>query len=657
MFPTMSKKTITRAYEILDTYTGENPYVKMIKRQYDRGGKVLNDFEVDYIINNHDFIPTEPNSIVNITNELGERLQGKYNLDFVPKKIKIEKIIGEMGDSIHCYVKYRQSVNSMLMFVSRKGILDTVNKVDWKNYEVDFTPFNEKLAEHGLSLKQHQMEGVRFLLANKHSILADGMGCGKTITSLVAALASGVDKILVITTASLKTTWKREAERFLPKEDISVVSGSKWVTGNKLTITNYDIVQNFYTVAEVPVYETVEIKDADGNVVDKLQKPVFVKSSSGKQVQKMRKSRNKEEIKEALLKSPLFLDKFDYVIVDEAHLLSNKKTIRTKTISDFLQKSKPTYITLVTGTPMTNTPVKLFTLLGLIGAEVCRDYNWFMTYFCNQREINKRDGTTVRVFGEPQHLDELREKIRNNYIRRLANEIGDMVGMTKEVVYYDMTLEERQEYNSLWQDYLDAQEGLNVNLDKKDYEAMWDEYDDTSDKEKYRQLIEGSLLRQYLAKIAVPHTVEFVEELLKEGRDEKIVVVTCFKREMAELEKHFGKRCRTFYGGLSEKKKDEIVDSFRNDKSVQVLVGNLNCINVGLNLDCSHTLIFNSINYVASDIAQCAERIHRLSSTQDAEVYISLFTNSLSEEIYDKVLSKQLISDTIIKSEIEKENK
>ena len=127
---------------------------------------------------------------------------------------------------------------------------------------------------------------------------------------------------------------------------------------------------------------------------------------------------------------------------------------------------------------------------------------------------------------------------------------------------------------------------------------------------------------------------------------------------MAELEKHFGNRCRTFYGGLTSKKRDEVLEAFRNDKSVQVLIGNLNCINVGLNLDCSHTLIFNSINYVASDLAQCAERVHRLSSTQDAEIFVSLFINSLSEDIWDKVLSKQLMSDTIIKSENQKqENK
>ena len=653
----MAKNKITRAYEILDSYDGQNPYVRMIKRQYDRGGKVLNEFEVDYIINNHDFIPTEPNKTVNITNSLGEKLFEKYNLEFVPKKIRIEKIIGEMGDSIHAYIRYRQSAPSFLAFVGRKGILDDITQTVQEDVVYDLKPFEDKLAEQGLTLKQHQIVAIDKLLKQKKFVLADGMGCGKTLTCLVAGLASGVDKILVITTASVKATWKREAMRLLPENEINVVSGSNWKSGAKLTIINYDILQNFYTIAEVPVYEEQEIKDSEGRVVDRLKKPVFVKSSSGKLVQKTRKSRNKEEIKEALEKNPLFLEKFDCVIIDEVHLLSNSKTIRTKTVTDWLAKSKPTFLFLATGTPMTNKPLNLFNILRLIDADVCRDWRYYTEHFCGAREIKKRDGTTVRVYGEAQNLDELREKIRNCYIRRLSSEIGDMVGMTQEVIYYEMTADERKEYDLLWDDYLKAQEGEAVSFGT-DYDDMWDEYEDNSDKEKYRQLIEGSLLRQYLAKIAVPHTIGFVEELLKEGKDEKIVVVTCFKKEMAELEKHFGNKCRTFYGGLTSKKRDEVLEAFRNDNTVQVLVGNLNCINVGLNLDCSHTLIFNSINYVASDLAQCAERVHRLSSTQDAEIFVSLFINSLSEDIWDKVLSKQLMSDTVIKSENQKqENK
>ena len=655
----MAKKNIIRAYEILDSYNGQNPYVWNLARQYKRGGKVLSEFEVDYIINNHDYVITEPHKTVNITNELGERLQEKYNLDFAPKKIRIEKVIGEMGDSLHCYVKYRQSVPQMLMFVSRKGILDSVEKIEWQNYEVDLTPFEEKLAEKGIVLKQHQRDGVRFLCANKRAILADGMGMGKTLTSTVAALATGEERILVITTASLKTTWKRECMNLMPESDIAVVSGSDWKCGKRVTIVNYDVIQNFYEVAYEPVYETVEIKDIDGNVVDKLEKPVFVKNSSGKEVQKMRKSRNKEDIKAALEKSPLFLEKYGVVIIDEVHKLSNNKAKRYKVISDFLNKANPKYITLLTGTPLSNKPEGFYHVLNLlqspISRQVTNDWKYFMNRYCGAKQINRKDGRTVLVVGkEPMHLDELREKVKNCYIRRLASESNDMVNKTVETVYYELTPEQRREYNRLWDEYLRASEEgeSSVDLNCTDFNSLWDEYEDTSDKEKYRILIEGGLLRQYLANQMVEHTIEFANSLIEDGN--KVVIITSYKKELEAFKAYYGEKCVVHHGGLTNKKKDFAQSEFLNNPKCMVFVGNVISASVGISLQSSHNLIFNSFSFNSSDNLQAEDRIYRLSQQHDCVVFYMLFEKTYSEEMYTKVLAKEQMANTLIKSEKEK---
>lgn len=50
---------------------------------------------------------------------------------------------------------------------------------------------------------------------------------------------------------------------------------------------------------------------------------------------KMKKSRKKEVIKEALSKSQLFLAQFDLVIIDEVQKLANNTSVRYKTLDDF----------------------------------------------------------------------------------------------------------------------------------------------------------------------------------------------------------------------------------------------------------------------------------------------------------------------------------
>jgi hypothetical protein len=63
--------------------------------------------------------------------------------------------------------------------------------------------------------------------------------------------------------------------------------------------------------------------------------------------------------------------------------------------------------------------------------------------------------------------------------------------------------------------------------------SVGDEYDDyfieddiqtkADEKEKYRQLIECGLVRQFLARCMVPRTIEFVDSLIEDG--EKVIII------------------------------------------------------------------------------------------------------------------------------------
>ena len=630
----MAKNTVSKAYEILKTYTGDNNQIRYYKSLYDNNRLILEDFGVQYILNNYDYEPIEVNKNVKIAPELGEVIKEKFMLDFIPPKIHITRIIGEMGGSYHGYVKSKSG--SQLLYLKKKYILDKLVDIDYNTLDIDFSVYDNMPSAQGRKLKEHQKTGVKFLVANKKCVLADSMGTGKTTTSIIAALAGGYKNILIITTASLKTSWTKDLVLYVPKEDINIVSGSKWTPGSKFTVINYDIIDNFYEVPMEPVFNIENIYDAKGNIVDTLKIPVMVKDkSTGKLVQKMQKSRKKADIQKALNESPLFLENYDCVIIDEAQKLSNNTSIRYKTIYDFLRKSNPRAIFLLTGTPLTNRPINLYNILKLIDADITRDYNYFLKRYCGGVELNLKDGRTIIKHGDATNLDELRERIKDIYIRRLASETGEMVDKSVIRKYYDLNEKQSIEYNRLWNEYQNAQENIGK-----------------YDSEQYRQLVEGMLVRQYLAKEMTKNTIDLAEEYIDSG--EKVVIITCFQEEMDILKKHFGKSCVVYNGKMLPKQKDKAQDEFMNNPKIKVFIGQVIACGVGLSLPVSKTIIFNSYDWVAANNKQAEDRIYRLTQTRDVECIYQLFTDSISQDMFDKVIYKELIANQTIKSEKEK---
>lgn len=630
----MAKNTVSKAYEILKTYTGDNNQIRYYKSLYDNNRLILEDFGVQYILNNYDYEPIEVNKNVKIAPELGEVIKEKFMLDFIPPKIHITRIIGEMGGSYHGYVKSKSG--SQLLYLKKKYILDKLVDIDYNTLDIDFSVYDNMPSAQGRKLKEHQKTGVKFLVANKKCVLADSMGTGKTTTSIIAALAGGYKNILIITTASLKTSWTKDLVLYVPKEDINIVSGSKWTPGSKFTVINYDIIDNFYEVPMEPVFDIQVIYDKNGKVVETLRTPVMIKDkSTGKLVQKMQKSRKKTDIQKALGESPLFLENYDCVIIDEAQKLSNNTSIRYKTIYDFLRKSNPRAIFLLTGTPLTNRPINLYHILKLIDADITRDYNYFVKRYCGGVELHLKDGRTIIKHGDATNLDELRERIKDIYIRRLASETGEMVGKSIIRKYYDLTEKQSIEYDRLWNEYQNAQENAGK-----------------YDSDQYRQLVEGMLVRQYLAKEMTKNTIDLAEEYI--DSDEKVVIITCFQEEMDILKKHFGKSCVVYNGKMLPKQKDKAQEEFMNNPKVKVFIGQVIACGVGLSLPVSKTIIFNSYDWVAANNKQAEDRIYRLTQTRDVECIYQLFTDSISQDMFDKVIYKELIANQTIKSEKEK---
>lgn len=488
----------------------------------------------------------------------------------------------------------------------------------------------------------------------------------------VASIEGNFDSIVIICPAAVKTNWKRELMWYIPERDITIIEGylnkkkpelekylgygegksgksvaelqeeaklrGKW-SDNRYVIVNYDILDEFYEIPE---------------------------------------TRSRENIEKAYQNSPLLqfvANKKALLIVDESHRLSNTKAKQYKIIKDFIKRGDIDSVYLATGTPITNDPENYFNMLSLIGDSITDDWDYYMKRYCGARKIpyndeekEKRNRITNNfciqkgkanwfaltddekkelneivekncrmktILGDAANLDELKLRTSHLYLRRLKEDITDInVNKTVNELFYDFDMKQEMEYRKLWEDYENAQ----LELDPT--------------KEINKELIEGGIYRRYCADEMVPNTIKLANKFIDKG--EKVVIICCYDDEIYTLKDYFGEKCVMLNGKTLPKDRDKVVEDFYNVPEKMVFLANIKSAGVGINLVCSHVLIFNDFDYVPGNNRQAEDRVYRMGQTKDVDIYYQIFNNTQYERMWNTVLRKELVINQVIKKEGDK---
>ena len=647
----MSFRKADRAFDLLKDYNGTNPYMLILQREIFawRRTDSLDDFKVEFILRNYSKEPVTINKVVRIADWYGEKKQIDWQTEFVPEKIKIVSYLGDTESHYCCYVKYRQSVEPVLTFLPKKAVLTNFFARDYTKLLVDFDRYDRLSMniDPNRRLREHQKTGVRFLLSRQKCILADDMGLGKSTTLSVAAIEGNFDSVLIICPASLKTNWKKELMWYVPERDITIVDGfndkkkseleeflgyaigksgkkkeellseakdkGKWVD-NRFVIVNYDILEEFYEISRV---------------------------------------RSEAQVAKLVENNPMLkylYNRKSLIIIDEAHKLSNNTSSRYKIINDLIKRTNPYSIYLSTGTPVTNAPQNLYWERYCGAEKIFAPGEWarLSTVFFKKvgkssfgeltseekdrcREFVNKYAKKITVAKEVTYIDDLKEAISHIYLRREKSDVTDLPVKTVHEVRYDLTETQRNEYERLWDEY--EQATLTENPDKN----------------LNKDLMEGSIYRIYLAEQMVEHTIELANKFIENG--DKVVIACCYDNELYTLKDYYGDRCVIYNGKCSLKQKDAAIEKFKNDDNVKVFLGNIISAGVGITLINSHRLIFCSYDYVYANNSQMEDRIHRIGQTEKCDVYYQMFNDTHCEHMWDIVLKKQYLSDTLITSD------
>lgn len=323
-------------------------------------------------------------------------------------------------------------------------------------------------------------------------------------------------------------------------------------------------------------------------------------------------------------KSQLLQVDWDIIVIDESHKVKSNTAKTSKLVFNLTKRAK--YVWGLSGTPRGNSDVDIFCQFRNLHISEWGDisYSYFVDNCCTIDQKFFR-GNCIKV---PTGI---KEQYKAGWERNIA--------MYTQRVEYD----ENDNMPSLnvnlveipyipTKEYLMAEEGV---IAIEDYETTMTKLAATL---KLQQAVNGFLyLTDEMENTRNVHQIERNKKLdwLKENLTNKpTVIVYRFAEDLAQLQKEFPNNT-------------EVVEDFKSGKCNLLLLQCSRCESFNLQM-CSR-IIFYTMDYSYIKYNQMLHRIYRMGQTNDVEIDILTFKDTIETKIWQSVRNKEKFADLFMR--------
>ncbi len=459
----------------------------------------------------------------------------------------------------------------------------------------------------------YQREGALKLLRdlNATALLADEVGLGKTITTgmvIKEGIMRGfLKRIVILCPPSLVDQWKAEMTEKFGIDFVIIEKVEDW--DNDFVVASIDRVKIFNR-------KRLEFRHKAAHNIS-----------------------------------------WDLVIVDEAHKLKERNTVRWK----FVERLRKKRFLLLTATPFQNDLLELYNLLHILKRGHLGTLKEFRKKFLFRG--NKR---------HPLNPLELKKKLEEVMVRRHRSETGiDYKSRIPKIVAVEMTEPEKKIYENtvrlLRSNYF-RKDGSEINgalivfailpkvtsSSKSAIESLTKIVESDVYHEGTKDFAQG-ILDDY-AKLEVDSKIEKLVSLVREIRarsdDEKILIYTrhpttlrYIVERLHEMESKvqspgLKKKLRIieFMGGLDREEKSRRVDSFKRGEA-DIMIST-DCGAEGLNFQFCRNLINYDLPWNPMSVEQRIGRLDRIGQTRDMYIYSFATKGTMEEHVVDLIINK-----------------
>ena len=337
---------------------------------------------------------------------------------------------------------------------------------------------------------------------------------------------------------------------------------------------------------------------------------------------------------------------WDLVIVDEAHKLKERNTVRWKFV-DRLRKKR---FLLLTATPFQNDLLELYNLLHILKRGHLGTLKEFRKNFLFKG--NKR---------HPLNPLELKKKLEEVMVRRQRSETGiDYKSRIPKIVTVEMSALEKSIYENtvrlLKSNYFRAN-GSEINgalivfailpkvtsSSKSAIESLTKIVESDLYAEGTRDFAQG-ILDDY-AKLEVDSKIEKLVELVREIRerssDEKILIYTRHPTTLKYIVERLvpqDLKIIEFMGGLDREEKSRRVEGFKKGEA-DIMIST-DCGAEGLNFQFCRNLINYDLPWNPMSVEQRIGRLDRIGQERDMYIYSFATKGTMEEHVVDLIINK-----------------
>lgn len=481
-----------------------------------------------------------------------------------------------------------------------------------------------------LELFPHQKEDSLWMSQTKRCINGSQMGVGKSACTIQAVKNLKSTRNLIICPASLKKNWQNELFMWYPDAPTFVLSGPP--KQRQATLDEFSKYSGFL----ITNYEQIAPRKSGGKYVSTFEFDA-IRSF-----------------------------KMQTMIVDEAHMLRNRKTQMYKGAFE-LSKGIPNLF-LLTGTPFMNRFGDMWTLAHMINPAKYSAYwaGWIdhPVWGCGH-VVNRYGGYEPNQ--RSKNPEAFKREIEPFFRRRLKEDVlKDLPEKTYQRLWVDLFPEEKRVYDQMEADWLATLKALEYKNEKGESEGE-------ENKTVAAPVIIAQITRLKQFCISPDLAIMPVEKNVKLGHgyntakfrallellqstDQKFVVFSQFERAitlgMMMCAKHGIKAVR-HTGVENERAKNEAIQTFKEDEDCQVIFLTIRSGGLGLNLTESSNCVFLDRDWVPAMNEQAAARIHRPGQKHKCVIYEILVENSIESWLVEEKLKgkSDMIKEIIRQSE------
>ncbi len=436
-------------------------------------------------------------------------------------------------------------------------------------------------------LFNYQLQGIKFLLSNKSALLADQMGTGKTVMATTAMrilfIKGLIKKAVLIVPSNLINIWENHITKWAPELHFITINDNKeirnilWQLHGHVYIVSYDTIKN-----------------------DFKEKAFLMKE---------------------------FSKNLDLIILDEAHNIKNRETLKARVVKSIAKKTE--FKWALSGTPLQNNLGEIFSLLEFLKPDVKKEEN--LSY---------------------EHLKEILKSIM---LRRLKKDVlSDLPEkLPPEIEKFELSPIQKQYYES----YLNHEKNRLKSLyhrikHEKNFTFMMKQNIIYSI-QKLRQICNFS--PESINSPKADRLKEIVNELV--SQKEKVVVFTNFVNEgIDKIYKNLitvvkPNNIVSYHGSLNQNEKNNAVKRFVEDENCYIFLGTINAAGEGLTLTSSSYVVFFDLHWNPAKMWQAEDRVHRIGQKNKVNIYTFITRNTVEEKILSKLEEKKAMINEIIDSQ------